>query len=375
MAGATKPVPVAGPLIPYIVAPELPLTFLDYLPFIGDYIDPKHPPSIKPFGTLVALGVYVGSMVSMARARERKLDTQLMSDFIFWVVAAGFVISHMLDAVFYHPQRVMEDPLYLIRIWDGLSSYGGFIGAVIGALAWRFYRKQPILEYIDITVSAFPIAWVFGRTGCSVVHDHPGMSSNAWYAVKYPPRFLEAGFDGRLDLGLIEMVLTIPLAAACIWLWRRKPQRPIGFYIGVTLTAYAPVRFGLDYLRVKPDDAIFHSGTTDPRYMSLTPAQWACFLALGVGLYFLKRTWGEDYERTAALAPPEVPESEPESPKSESPKSEPPKSEPPKSEPESEKSEPEKSEPEKSEPEPVKKKARKKKRKAKKKAKPAADAG
>lgn len=399
MAGATKPVAVAGPLIPYIEAPEIPLTFLDYLPLIGDYVDPKHPPSIKPFGTLVAIGVYVGSMVSMARARERKLDTQLMSDFIFWVVAAGFVISHMLDAVFYHPQRVMEDPLYLIRIWDGLSSYGGFIGAVVGAWAWRFYRKQKILEYIDITVSAFPIAWVFGRMGCSVVHDHPGMSSNAWYAVQYPARYLEAGYDGRLDLGLIEMVLTIPLAAACIWLWRAKPQRPVGYYIGVTLTAYAPVRFFLDYLRVKPDDAIFSSGTTDPRYMSLTPAQWACFLALGVGLYFLKQTWGQDYERTAAPAPPEQegaegpssesedpsseresassesedPSSERESPssESESPSSE---SEGPSSEsegPTSEREDPSsESKPARaaSEPPPQKKKARKKKRKAKKKA-------
>ncbi|HHH28421.1 MAG TPA: prolipoprotein diacylglyceryl transferase, partial [Polyangiaceae bacterium] len=292
-----------GPLIPYIEAPEIPLAFLDYIPIIGDYVDPKHPPSIKPFGTLVAIGVYVGSMVSMARARERKLDTQMMSDFIFWVVAAGFVISHMLDAVFYHPRRVMADPLYLLRIWEGLSSYGGFIGAVVGAWGWRFYRKQKILEYVDITVSAFPIAWVFGRSGCAAVHDHPGMSSNAWYAVRFPDRFLEAGFDGRLDLGLIEMVLTIPLAAACIWLWRRKPERPVGFYIGVTLTAYAPVRFLLDFLRVKPGDAAF-PGATDPRYVGLTPAQWACFLALGVGLYFLKQTWGEDYERTAAPAPP-----------------------------------------------------------------------
>jgi len=358
-------VPVAGPLIPYVVAPEIPLTFLEHIPVLGSYIDPAHPPSIKPFGTLVALGVYVGSMITMARARERKLDTQMMSDFIFWVVAAGFIISHVLDAIFYHPHRVMEDPLYLIRIWDGLSSYGGFIGAVVGAWAWRFYRKQKILEYIDITVSAFPVAWVFGRSGCAAVHDHPGMLSNAWYAVQYPDRYLQAGYQGRLDLGLIEMVLTIPLAIACVWLWRKKPFRPVGFYIGVTLTAYAPVRFVLDYLRVTPDDAVF-GGAIDPRYATLTPAQWACFLALGAGLFFIKDTWGKDYERTAALAPPEEDEEEKDG-ESESPGAE--------SEPESAESgspsaesEPESAEPESSgKPTSEKKKARKKKRRASKK--------
>lgn len=323
---------VPGPLIPYIEAPEIPLSFLEYIPLLGDYINPKDPPSIKPFGTLVAIGVYIGSLVTMARAKDRRLDTKLMSDFIFWVVAAGFVISHMFDAITYHPQRVMADPLYLIRVWDGLSSYGGFLGAVIGAVAWRYYRKQNILEFIDVTVSAFPIAWVFGRMGCSVVHDHPGALSNAWFAVQYPPRTLAAGYEGRFDLGLIEMVLTIPLALACIWLWRRKPFRPVGFYVGLTLTAYAPARFYLDFLRVEPDDAIF-GGAVDPRYAGLTPAQWACFVGLAVGLYFLKRTWGAEYVQTAPPAPPE----ELEAPKSGSgSESEPPKSgsEPPASKPE-----------------------------------------
>jgi phosphatidylglycerol:prolipoprotein diacylglycerol transferase len=231
-----------------------------------------------------------------------------MNDFIFWVVAAGFVISHIFDAITYHPETVMRDPLYLLRVWEGLSSYGGFLGAVCGALAWKFYRKKNILEFLDIQASAFPLAWVFGRMGCSVVHDHPGALSNAWFAVQYPPHTLQAGFAGRYDLGLIEMVLTIPLAVACLWLWKRQPFRPTGFYIGVSLTAYAPVRFMLDYLRVDPGDKIF-AGATDPRYFGLTPAQWLCFLALGVGLYFLKRSYQKPYVQTA---PPATAEAEPE---------------------------------------------------------------
>ncbi len=300
-----KPPPVAGPLIPYIEAPELPLSFLEYVPILGSYIDPADPPSIKPFGTLVALGVYIGSLITMARIRERKLDGKQVGDFIFWVVASGFVISHIFDAITYHPDTVMKDPLYLLRIWDGLSSFGGFMGAVAGAVAWKLHRKKRILEYIDVTVSAFPTAWVFGRAGCAVVHDHPGALSNAWFAVKFPAHTLQQGFDGRFDLGLIEMVLTIPLALACHLLWRRQPLRANGFYVGVTLVAYAPVRFVLDFLRVEPNDLIFR-GAVDPRYGGLTPAQWACFLALGVGVYFLKRTWKAPYERIGDLEPEEA---------------------------------------------------------------------
>jgi phosphatidylglycerol---prolipoprotein diacylglyceryl transferase len=277
---ATCPI-VPGPLIPYIpLLPEIPLRFLADLPLLGRYLDPAHPPSIKPFGTLVALGVYFGAVVATRRAQERGLDTKKMGEFIFWVVAAGFIGGHMLDAIFYHPTRLANDPLYLFALWDGLSSYGGFVGAAVGAFSWRLYRNEPILPYADVLNSALPLGWAFGRAGCAVVHDHPGMLSDVWFAVRYP---MGDGFVGRFDLGLYECLLTIPLAIAFAVLWRRGP-RPFGFYTGVMCTAYAPVRFALDFLREREGAGILGG---DPRYAGLTPAQWASFGLLATGIFFL----------------------------------------------------------------------------------------
>jgi phosphatidylglycerol---prolipoprotein diacylglyceryl transferase len=285
-----------APLIPYLHVPELPLSFLKYIPLLNQAIDPLHPPTIKPFGTLVAIGVYIGSIVAMRHARERGLNEKKMSEFIFWTVGIGFIGGHVLDAIFYHPESVRRDPLYLIKLWEGLSSYGGFIGALCGALAWRFSRKEPILGYIECVASAFPLAWVFGRSGCATVHDHPGRLSDAWFAVKlhqistvpdawFAGRSSLSGiYHGRFDLGLIEMVLTIPLALAFWILWKRKPQRPLGFYVGIMCAAYAPVRFVLDFIREDEHDLL----GGDPRYGGLTPAQWACFALLAAGLYFLQ---------------------------------------------------------------------------------------
>jgi phosphatidylglycerol:prolipoprotein diacylglycerol transferase len=279
---------VSGPLIPYITLPEIPLAFLQHLPWLGELIDPKHPPSIKPFGTLVALGVYLGAAQTLRRARERGYDAAVMSDYIVWTVGTGFVISHLFDAILYNPERVLADPIYLLKIWDGLSSYGGFIGAVIGSLAYKWYRRRDVLGFIDVTVSGMPLAWVFGRTGCSVVHDHPGIKSDIWFAVQYPAR--GGGTVGRLDLGLIEMVLTIPLAVAVWWLWRRKAHRPDGYYIALVAFAYAPVRFVLDYFRIGADEAAMGA---DERYGSLTPAQWSSIALVAVGVYFARKVWLE----------------------------------------------------------------------------------
>ena len=277
---------MAAPLIPYITLPEIPLSFLRHVPWLGGMIDPRQPPSIKPFGTLVALGVYFGTVVAMRRAKQRGFDAKTYSDFVFWTVGSGFVLSHVLDAIFYHPDQVKRDPLYLIKIWDGLSSYGGFIGAVVGSLAFGFYHRRKVLEMIDLTVSAFPLGWVFGRAGCSVVHDHPGILSDAWYAVRFPAH--GGSTVGRLDLGLLEFVFTIPVVVTCMLLWRRNPNRPIGFWIAFTCLVYSPVRFLFDFLRVGPKEVALGA---DERYLTLTPAQWSSFLMLATGLYFAWRIW------------------------------------------------------------------------------------
>lgn len=265
---------VSEPLIPYISLPEIHLGISLDLPYVGHF-----EPTIKPFGTLVALGVYIGSILSVKRAAQRGLDPRKMSEFFFWVVGIGFVGAHVFDALFYHPHRVLKDPLYLFMLWDGLSSYGGFVGAMIGGFAFKFVKKENILPYSDVGGSAFTWGWVFGRAGCSVVHDHPGRLSDAWFAVRYPFRH---GVIGRFDLGLYEFLLTIPLAIAVSILWNRR-ARPWGFYVGLICTAYAPVRFFLDFLREEEIGVV----PGDPRYGGLTPAQWQSFGLLALGLYFL----------------------------------------------------------------------------------------
>lgn len=48
--------PMASPVIPYLTLPEIPPGFLLHVRLAGRLFDAAHPPSIKPFGMLVALG-------------------------------------------------------------------------------------------------------------------------------------------------------------------------------------------------------------------------------------------------------------------------------------------------------------------------------
>jgi phosphatidylglycerol:prolipoprotein diacylglycerol transferase len=259
---------ISAPLVPYFDLPDVTL-----VPEGAFGRFPAETISIKPFGALVATGIYLGAYLAVRQGKRLGMDERALVSLIFWAVGTAFVGAHVLDLVFYYPDKLLADPLSLLRLWDGLSSFGGFCGAIAGALLWKLRYKQLVIPYIDVIGSAFPTSWVFGRLGCSIAHDHPGSRSQLWFAVQYPS-------GGRFDLGLYEMLLTIPLAVTFLVL-RRKP-RPWGFYTGVACVAYAPTRFALDFLRAKD------VSSADPRYGGFTPAQWACFglLLLGTWLFW-----------------------------------------------------------------------------------------
>lgn len=281
--------------IPYIKVPDLP---------IG-------PLTLHPFGILVATGVLVGTALTTRRARRMGVDVHKLNSFITWMLVAGFIGGHVLDALFYHWEDVKKDPLLLVKLWEGLSSFGGFIGGATGIVLWKFIEKKrhgglvfhkwpgrPILPYADLVLSVFPIGWVFGRGGCAVVHDHKGIKASAemFGVVEFPVgreaeweklnKFDTVGFiklfhgvDYRFDLGLLEWMFTVVIAACFLLTWRRRLAT--GTYVAVTCIVYAPVRFLMDYLRDR--DPL--SG--DTRYAGLTPAQWSCIALLGFGLFMV----------------------------------------------------------------------------------------
>ena len=47
------------------------------IPSLARKFDPSPPPTFKPFGTLVALGVYLGSVLAMRHGRERGIEDEL----------------------------------------------------------------------------------------------------------------------------------------------------------------------------------------------------------------------------------------------------------------------------------------------------------
>ncbi|HEY0715483.1 MAG TPA: prolipoprotein diacylglyceryl transferase [Polyangia bacterium] len=228
------------------------------------------PLTIHAFGVLVAIAVIVGHRVFSKQATARGLDVRIGERLFTWMLIGGFIGAHLVHCFVYFPKQTLADPMSILRIWDGLSSFGGFLGAIVGG---RLFVKRVQLgdatwRYLDVVAYCFPFGWIFGRLGCFVAFDHPGAETDFFLG--------QADRNGivRHNLGLEEALFTIVLAGFFYWL-NRKP-RFVGFYLGLLPLVYAPVRFVLDFGR-----------TVDVRYGGLTPGQWGAMGLLVLGSYIL----------------------------------------------------------------------------------------
>ncbi|MDH5492927.1 MAG: prolipoprotein diacylglyceryl transferase [Myxococcales bacterium] len=307
---------------------------------------------IQPFGVLVATGVLLGAKLAETFAKRQGIHPAVATDFITHMLLVGFISSYVLNAAFYEPDvllEVIQDPKLLFSRYLGISSYGGFIGGVAGALIWKARRGVPLMRVGDAVAFAFPLGWFFGRMGCFVVHDHPGVVTDFPLAVA-DYRFGMPPYQVRHDLGFYEVLWSAAVMLLFLLILRYHKARKPGLFVALLPLLYAPMRFPLDSLRAS------YAEGGDARYLDLTPAQWASIGAFAFGLYLLHLVRSDQVEELPAelgWPPPEPKPSEAESSEAEPGEAEPSEAEPSEGEPsEGEPSEAEPSEAEPSEAEP-----------------------
>jgi phosphatidylglycerol:prolipoprotein diacylglycerol transferase len=231
--------------------------------------------SLAVFGTLVGAGLFAGVLFAESRARALGIPERHLHAAIAWAVVPGLVTAHLVALGPQLYRSAPWSPWLLLDFWNGMSSFGGFAGALLGlALGYRGVRAS-WLAVAEILVQALVVGWMFGRLGCTLVHDHVGTPSDFWLAIRFP--------DGpRHDLGFYELLYTtLVLLPAVIVLNRRA--RPPGATIAWIALLYAPARFLGDFLRNTD------LPQADARYLGLTVAQYGCLALTAVGLGFAGR--------------------------------------------------------------------------------------
>lgn len=259
--------PFARPLIPFSPPPSVPL--------LGA--------RLSIFGVLLFAAALVTYGAVALRGRAVSVAAPRVVDrFARALLLGGLAGAHTAGILMEHGLPALGRPALFLSSEGAFSSGGGLAaGALAGAVYLRLSGRA-LLPWADVVAWAFPFGLLLARAGCALVHDHPGMLSSSWLAVRFPG-------GARLDCGLLEWMAAPPLVALAVALGRRRlaPGRLAASVGG----AYSVVRLSLDFLRARDLPG------SDPRFAGLTFAQWVCLLLLGGCAHVLLRGRGAGPER------------------------------------------------------------------------------
>jgi phosphatidylglycerol:prolipoprotein diacylglycerol transferase len=192
------------------------------------------------------------------------------------MAAGGIIGARLFHALFYEPAYYFGNPLEIFSLWlGGMAITGGIVG---GALAGAIFLRRKHLDvwrYADVMAFGVPLGMFIGRLGCFFTHLHPGIPTNFFLGVRYPDGMIrhDLGLDLSLN-GLLLFILFLVLA-------KRRVRE--GMFLVLYFLWDGVVRFGLDFLRVLEGDM------ADARYFGLTPAQYASFVMIAMGLWILRK--------------------------------------------------------------------------------------
>jgi phosphatidylglycerol---prolipoprotein diacylglyceryl transferase len=246
------------------------------------------PLTLEVFGLFVAAGILLASRIGGRAAARQGLSQDVFLDYAPWGVAAGVVVGHLVHLFLYHPEELDKSPFQIFKVWEGLSSFGGLLGALLAAALFFRARRLRFGDYADTFGLAVPWGWAVARLGCFAVHDHPGVPTDFFLAVDFPG-------GPRHDLGLYDALALFAIALLITWLWRA--HRMTGRLLPLAALLYAPARFLFDSLRARDLSYV------DARYLGLTPAQYFCLFLVVYGVAFMVRGHRRDAARPAGAAP------------------------------------------------------------------------
>lgn len=224
-------------------------------------------------------------------------------DTLITYLILGVIIGGRLGYVFfYNFGFFMEQPISIIRIWDGgMSFHGGFFGVVLAVIFYCRFNGIPLLSGSDLIALATPPGLLFGRLANFINAELWGRPTNSFFGVvfpgeraqycpgftepcaRHPSQLYEAGLEGLL---LFFILICLPFVG-CL-------KRP-GFITGVFLIGYAASRFLVEFFR-----------EADPQFMSpenplgyvysigalgLTMGQLLSFPLLILGIFFMLKSF------------------------------------------------------------------------------------
>jgi len=250
-------------------------------------------------------GIVIGYMYLLQLIRQpgSPMARRHADDMVFYATL-GIILGGRLGYVlFYKPMDYLNDPVAILRLWDGgMSFHGGLIGTIVAMLYLARKNGLSFLRVADYVACCVPFGLFFGRLANFVNGELWGRPSDVAWAVQFreyangltiigPPRhpsqLYEAGLEG-IVLFLVLFVL--------FW-WSRARYKP-GLLAGIFTLGYGLSRVIVELFREPDTHLVWLAQQT-----GLSMGQWLTVPMILIGLYLIVTARG----RQPVMAPPAEP--------------------------------------------------------------------
>jgi len=205
------------------------------------------PLQVRWYGLMYLVGFLAAWWLARRRAaRPGSTWTPTEVDDLIFYCALGVILGGRLGwMLFYGTERILSDPLSLLRIWEGgMSFHGGLVGVLIALAMFASRRGKRIADVFDFAAPLPAIGFGAGRIGNFINGELWGKPTDVPWAVVVDGVALHASqlYEALLE-GLVLFVI--------LW-WFTASPRPRLAPSGLFLLCYGVFRFAVEFVRV-PD--------------------------------------------------------------------------------------------------------------------------
>lgn len=145
------------------------------------------PLAIRWYGLLIASAVLIGVSLSMALAKRRHLDPDLVADLAVWLVI-GAIPAARLYYVLFEWESYARNPGQIIAIWNGgIAIHGAVLGGTIAACIFARLKRVSFWQLADVVAPSLILGQAIGRWGNFFNSEAFGAPTDLPWKLYIPP--------------------------------------------------------------------------------------------------------------------------------------------------------------------------------------------
>ena len=110
-----------------------------------------------------------------------------IDDFITWAVFGVILGGRIGYVLFYNFSGYMQEPLAILRVWDGgMSFHGGFAGVVLAVILYCRKYRLDLMRVSDLVATVSPIGLLVGRLANFINGELWGRPTDVSWAMVFP---------------------------------------------------------------------------------------------------------------------------------------------------------------------------------------------